>query len=117
MDSMMTTNPAEATSSEVVAFEVATPEIILAMEATPLAPTMLRSPTPKSSTAKEKQKKPQSIPSRQSPRKNPTEILHKGKMNKLKQPHEPMDLDEEELCEGVEEMDAELGEHLLGPSF
>jgi len=54
-----------------------------------------------------KQKKPQKAPLQQSPQKNPTEICQKGKIDKSKQLTEPLDLDEEELCAGIEDNHAE----------
>lgn len=81
------------------------------MTATPPIPTtMPRSPRPKpiASTAREKKhKKPQHALVRQSLHKNPTEIRQKGRTNNNKKTMEPLDVDEEELTMGVEDIDVE----------
>lgn len=89
---------------------------MLAMEATPSVPTMLRSSRPKLSAVKKKQKKLQQFSVRQSPQKNSTQVRRKGKMDKSQQLYEPLDIDEEDLHGGIEEMESKEGEalnHLL----
>jgi len=74
------------------------------MEETPSIPIPLSSPRPSLSSTKKKQKKLQEVLVHQLPRKNPQEIRQNGKMDKSKKPHEPLDLDEEEIHEGIEKM-------------
>lgn len=54
-------DPAEVACSEAVVSEGVAPEIASTLEATLYVPMALRSPRPKPSTAKEKQKKPQVV--------------------------------------------------------
>jgi len=98
----------EPVSSKATISQEEAPEV-LSMEAMPYVPMAPRSPSSKQSIAKEKQKKPQPIPMRSSPRKNLVEVWQKGRMDKAKKLYETMDLDAEELCDGVEELDIDKG--------
>lgn len=78
---------------EPVSFEatISQPEApkVVSMEAMIFVPTIVRSPRPKKSVTKEKQKKPQPILVRESPRKNPGKVRQKERNGKVKQPEEP----------------------------
>ena len=82
----------------------------MSMEATLTILTALRSPRLKKSATKETQKKLVSV--RHSSRKNP-KVRQKEK--KDKQPKKIVDLEEEELRNGVEELNFEEGEPVTHP--